>query len=189
MSIIEMQRVTKDFGNGRGIFDVNLQVSKGHVMGFLGPNGAGKTTAIRQLLGYSRPQKGLCQIDGMDCFTNADQIAKKIGYLPGELAFMDEMTGQEFIQFVGHLRGMSDFQKAKKLEEFFHFDTKQSIRKMSKGTKQKLGIICAFMHEPDIYILDEPTSELDPLMQNHFVELVLAEKEKGKTINKRAYKW
>lgn len=182
MNAIEISHITKDYGAGKGVFDVTFEVKQGEVMGFLGPNGAGKTTTIRQLLGFIRPDSGSLQILGRDCFLHADEIAKNLGYLPGEIAFIDSMSAAEFIRFAAQMKGMTHPGRTKELLERFELDPRGKIRRMSKGMKQKLGIICAFMHDPDILILDEPTSGLDPLMQNAFVELLLDEKKRGKTI-------
>lgn len=183
MKMIEINHMTKDYGNKKGIFDVSFTVEKGEVLGFLGPNGAGKTTTIRQLMGFAHPDKGSCTIDGMDCGKDAAAIQNKLGYLPGEITFMDDMTGVEFIRFVGSLKGMKDdYKRMEELIQRFELDPKGKIKKMSKGMKQKIGIVCAFMNNPQILILDEPTSGLDPLMQNKFVELILEEKKKGTTI-------
>lgn len=182
MSMIDVQNITKDYGQGRGVFNVEFAVERGEALGFLGPNGAGKTTTIRQLMGFIRPDRGSLLIQGMDCFRQADKIQKKLGYLPGEIAFIDNMTGDEFIRFVGKMKGMTDFSRAEELKEIFELTSHGKIKKMSKGMKQKIGIICAFMQNPDILILDEPTSGLDPLMQNRFLELVRSEKQRGATI-------
>ncbi|WP_024615354.1 ABC transporter ATP-binding protein [Clostridium sp. Ade.TY] len=182
MNVIEIKDLTKDYGNKKGIFGVNLNVKRGEVFGFLGPNGAGKTTTIRHLMGFIHSNKGNCLINGMDCSKDSYKIQEILGYLPGEIAFMDDMTGIEFIHFIADMKGLKDFNKALELIKMFELDPKSKIKKMSKGMKQKIGIVCAFMNDPDILILDEPTSGLDPLMQNKFVELILSEKEKGKTI-------
>lgn len=182
MNVIEIKNLTKDYGNNKGIFNVNLSVKKGEVFGFLGPNGAGKTTTIRNLMGFIHPGKGECSINGIDCSKESYKIQDNLGYLPGEIAFMDDMTGIEFIRFIADMKGLKDFSRANELIKEFELDTKGKIKKMSKGMKQKIGIVCAFMSNPDILILDEPTSGLDPLMQNKFVDLILSEKEKGKTI-------
>lgn len=182
MSVIDIKGITKDYGNHKGVFQVSFEVNKGEVVGFLGPNGAGKTTTIRQLMGFIKPDQGSVQIAGMDCFTQADEIQNKLGYLPGEIAFMDDMSGIEFLQFIAHMKGMKDFSKAQELIDFLELDPRGKIKKMSKGMKQKIGIVIAFMQDPDILILDEPTSGLDPLMQNKFVELIRKAKAQGKTI-------
>lgn len=181
-NVIEIRQLTKDYGNNRGIFDVSLSVKKGEVFGFLGPNGAGKSTTIRHLMGFIQADQGSCQINGLDCLRDHARIQQALGYLPGEIAFMDDMTGLEFIKFMAKMKGMTDLTKAYELMERFELNPQGKIKKMSKGMKQKIGIICAFMHDPELLILDEPSSGLDPLMQNHFIELVLEEKQRGKTI-------
>ena len=182
MNVIEIKQLTKDYGNKKGVFDLNLSVKKGEVFGFLGPNGAGKTTTIRHLMSFIYPSRGECFINGLDCSKQADIILKSLGYLPGEIAFMDDMSGLQFIKFIAEMKGVKDFSLAEALINRFDLDPSGKIKKMSKGMKQKIGIVCAFMHNPDVLILDEPTSGLDPLMQNEFLELILSEKEKGKTI-------
>jgi len=182
MSVIEIKNITRDYGNGKGVFDLSFSVSEGEAFGFLGPNGAGKTTAIRHLMGFLKPQKGQCLINGRDCFSERHSIQSKVGYIPGEIAFIDNMTGLGFIRFYAELRGQKGLDRAKKLMERFELDGSGKLKKMSKGNKQKVGIICAFMGDADIYILDEPTSGLDPLMQNRFIELINEEKQRGKTI-------
>lgn len=183
--VIVIENLTKSYGNGKGIFLVNLSVKKGEVFGFLGPNGAGKTTSIRHLMGFIRPDSGSVSILGMDCFKDAKKIQSNLGYLAGEIAFLEDLSGRQLIEFIASMRNIkvnTDKKRIEELMERFELDPRNKIRKMSKGMKQKVGIICAFMHDPDIIILDEPTSGLDPLMQNRFVDLVLEEKERGKTI-------
>ena len=182
MNIIEVNGITKDYGNGKGVFDLSFSIPKGEVFGFLGPNGAGKTTTIRCLMGFLHPDKGFCKIHGSDCFNKAPSIHKSLGYLPGEIAFMDDLTGMQFIRFMAELNQLKDMSRANELIELFSLDTRGKIKKMSKGMKQKLGIICALMHQPEVLILDEPTSGLDPLMQHQFQQLLLDEKSKGTTI-------
>lgn len=182
MSVIEVEHMTVDYGKGKGVFDLTFSVNAGEAIGFLGPNGAGKTTTIRQLMGFAAPGKGACRIGGMDCKKQADKIQAHVGYLPGEIAFMNDMSGIQFIQFVAQMKNISNLNRAKELIEQFELDPSGRIRKMSKGMKQKIGIVCAFMQDADTMILDEPTSGLDPLMQNRFVELIHSEKKRGKTI-------
>ena len=160
MSVIEINQLTKDYGGGRGIFNVSLSVSKGEVFGFLGPNGAGKSTTIRHLMGFIHGNSGSCKINGLDCMEDRSRIQKKLGCLPGEIAFMDDMTGIAFIKFAASVRGMKDLSRAYELMEMFELNASGKIKKMSKGMKQKVGIVCAFMHDPEILILDEPTSGL-----------------------------
>lgn len=182
MSIIEINGLTKDYGDHKGNFDLTFSVEEGEVFGYLGPNGAGKTTTIRHLMGFLTPDKGTSQILGMNSRTNSADIMKLLGYLPGEIAFFDGMNGIEFLNFMAEMQGLTDTSLKDKLMDLFELDTKGKIRKMSKGMKQKLGIVCAFMHDPKVLILDEPTSGLDPLMQKTFADLILEEKSKGKTI-------
>ena len=182
MSVIRVEKLTRDYGGGKGVFDVSFQVAKGEAFGFLGPNGAGKTTTIRHLMGFLRPKAGACTINGLDCWRNRDAIQEKLGYIPGEISFFDDMTGTEFLQFTAKYRRLGAQNRQRELLERFELDPKGKIKKMSKGMKQKLGIAAAFMHDPQILILDEPTSGLDPLMQSRFIELVTEEKARGKTI-------
>lgn len=182
MSIIEVNHLTKKFGDFYSIQNVHLQIPKGEVFGFLGPNGAGKSTTIRHLMGFLQPTEGSCFINGLNCREASATIQQVVGYLPGEIAFIDKMTGKQFIHFIAKLRGMNDYTHAEELMHFFELDASGLIKKMSKGMKQKVGLVCAFMHHPEIVILDEPTSGLDPLMQTKFIEFILAEKDKGTTI-------
>ena len=182
MDIIKINNLTKDYGNKKGIFNVNISIKKGEVFGFLGPNGAGKTTTIRNLMGFIRPDSGTCSILGMDCFKESEKIKEKLGYLAGEIAFFDDLTGIKLLNFLADMKGIKDKGKMNELIERFELDPRGKVKKMSKGMKQKIGIISAFMSDAEVFILDEPTSGLDPLMQNRFVDLVLEEKKKGKTI-------
>jgi ABC-2 type transport system ATP-binding protein len=182
MTAINIQHLTKDYGNNKGIFDISFQIEEGEVFGFLGPNGAGKTTTIRHLLGFIKPQSGKSTILNLDCWNQTKEIQKHLGYLPAEIAFPENMTGTQLIQHAANMRGLRDMTMAKQLIEMFDFDPSALIKRMSKGMKQKVGIVCAFMHDPQILILDEPTTGLDPLMQSIFVKLIHQEKQKGKSI-------
>ena len=182
MSIIQIDHLTKDYGHNRGVFDISLEVQKGEVYGFLGPNGAGKTTAIRHIMGFSRPQKGFTIVNGLNSWENASEIQKNLGYLPGEIAFPENLTGEQFIQMMAKLRGMKEMSYTRNLMEKFELDPSGGLKKMALGMKRKLAIVTAFMHDPDILILDEPTSGLDPMMQNVFIDFIKEEKERGKTI-------
>lgn len=182
MSVINIQKLTRDYGNGKGIFDVSFQVDEGEVFGFLGPNGAGKTTTIRHLMGFIKAKSGTCTIQGTDCWAGRFQIQAHLGYIPGEISFFDDMTGMEYLKFLTGYRRLKATTRMAEMMDRFELDPKSKIKKMSKGTKQKLGIVAAFMHDPEILILDEPTTGLDPLMQNRFIELLAEEKGKGKTI-------
>lgn len=182
MSVIEVKHVTKDYGHGRGIFDVSFKIEKGEVFGFLGPNGAGKTTTIRHLMGFIKAQEGELSINGKDCWQSAATIKHDIGYLPGELAFPQGYTGDQFIEFMAEERQLIDRSRTEELKELFELDTSEEIKEMSLGTKRKLAVVTAFMHSPNILILDEPTSGLDPIMQERFIQFILKEKSAGKTI-------
>ena len=182
VNTIEINHLTKDYGHHHGIFDLSFSVKEGEVLGFLGANGAGKTTTIRHLMGFIKPQKGSAKIMDLDCFRQASRVQDNIGYLPGEIAFMDQMTGMDFIRFIAGMKHLTDLSRANELIQYLELDPKVLIKKMSKGMKQKIGLVIAFMQDAPILILDEPTSGLDPLMQNKFVELINKEKEKGKTI-------
>jgi ABC-2 type transport system ATP-binding protein len=179
--VIRIESLSFVYRSGKGIFDLTFSVGQGEAFGFLGPNGAGKTTTIRNLLGFTRPTKGRCLINDLDCWRDSALIQQGLGYLPGEITFFDEMTGTQFLNLITALRGDNNKKRREGLLDRFELDPAGRIRRMSKGMKQKLGIVTAFMHDPAVYILDEPTSGLDPLMQNEFVELVLEEKERGKT--------
>ncbi|MGD7043066.1 ABC transporter ATP-binding protein [Jeotgalibacillus proteolyticus] len=182
MTAINIEHLTKDYGNNKGIFDVSFQIEEGEVVGFLGPNGAGKTTTIRHLLGFTKPQSGSSAILQMDCWNEAKEIQQYLGYLPAEMAFPENMTGTQLIEHTAKMRGLNDRKRAEELIRMFNLDPSAPIKRMSKGMKQKVGIVCAFMHNPKILILDEPTTGLDPLMQSVFVQLIHEEKQKGKSI-------
>ena len=180
--MIEVKNLSKIYSNGKGVFDVNFSVAEGEVFGFLGPNGAGKTTAIRVMMGFTNPTKGHCTINGLNSRTQTAEIQGLLGYVPGEIAFFEDMTGKQFMDFMDSMRGAKDTKMRKKLIDRFELEADRKIRKMSKGMKQKVGMITAFMHDPSVLILDEPTSGLDPLMQRRFIELIVEERQRGKTI-------
>jgi ABC-2 type transport system ATP-binding protein len=180
--MINVENLTQVYSNGKGIFDLSFTVDKGEVFGYLGPNGAGKTTTIRNLLGFANATKGKVTINGINCRIGAEKLQNDIGYLPGEIAFFDNVTGMQFLKFIGEMRKTKDISLRDSLIDRLNIPASRKIRKMSKGMKQKLAIITAFMHDPAVYILDEPTSGLDPFIQNIFMEMIKEEKEKGKTI-------
>lgn len=182
MSIIKVKNVTKDYGYGRGIFDVSFEIKEGEVFGFLGPNGAGKTTTIRHLMGFTKAQEGELYINGKNSWKSAAIVKHDVGYLPGELAFPKGMTGDQFIRFMAEERQLTDMTRTEKLKEIFELDSSEKIKEMSLGTKRKLAVVTAFMHNPKVLILDEPTSGLDPVMQERFIQFILNEKAEGKTI-------
>jgi len=182
MKLIEVNHITKDYGHQKGVFDLSFTVEKGEIIGILGPNGSGKTTTIRQLMGFIQSDQGTVQISGLDCFQKAWLVQSQIGYLPGEMAMMENMTGLAFIQWMAAMKKMPSLTKAKELIEFFELNPQVKIKKMSKGMKQKVGLVVALMQDAPILILDEPTSGLDPLMQKKFVTLMHQAKADGKTI-------
>jgi len=179
--MLTVEHLTKTFSNGKGIFDVSFAVKEGEVFGFLGPNGAGKSTMIRHIMGFMKPDKGYVKINGLDTWKEQGKVQTYVGYLPGEISFFDGMTGKTFLDFMANMQGMKDLGKRTSLIDRLQFDIHTPIRKMSKGMKQKVGIVATFMHDPAVIILDEPTSGLDPLMQKVFIEIVLEEKYRGKT--------
>lgn len=174
--------LTKDYGRGRGVFDVNLEVAAGEVLGFLGSNGAGKTVTMRHLMGFIKPQKGTVEILGHDCFCARSQVQACLGYLPGENACMQEMTARSFLDLMAGMRGMRDRSRMRELVDVFDLDLGARIGGMSKGNRQKVAIVAAFMARPDVLLLDEPTSGLDPLMQERFLDLVEEERTRGVAI-------
>ncbi|OMF25830.1 ABC transporter ATP-binding protein [Paenibacillus sp. FSL H8-0548] len=181
--MIQLNELTKTFKNGRGIFQLNFVVKRGEVFGFLGPNGAGKSTTIRHLMGFIKPESGNAEINGLDCWRKSAEIQLHVGYLPGEIAFPEGLNGYQLLKMLAGMRGMKDYGTSLDLLiERLQFDVRTPFRKMSKGMKQKVGIVATFMHDPSVLILDEPTSGLDPLMQNVFIELVKEAKDAGKTV-------
>ncbi|MGN1020766.1 MAG: ABC transporter ATP-binding protein [Aristaeellaceae bacterium] len=183
MALIRLEHITRDYGDDRGVFDLSFDIARGEVFGFLGPNGAGKTTTIRQLLGFIRPDRGKVLINGKEVRCRYHETNAHIGYLPGEISFPEGMKGTEYIRWCAALRGMKDLGRAPGLISLLDLKNADGdLRRMSKGMKQKIGIVCAFMHDPDMLVLDEPTSGLDPLMQEAFIGLIREEKKRGKTI-------
>lgn len=180
--ILETKNLSFFYGAHRGIEDVCLQVKKGEVFGFLGPNGAGKTTLLRVLMDLIRPTAGSASIFGMDCQTHGVQLREDIGYLPGEFNFFSTMTARAFLNMSASLRGKTlDKKYQDQLFQRLNFDPSRQMKTYSRGNKQKVGLIAAFMHKPDLLILDEPTGGLDPLMQHAVSELVLEAKREGRT--------
>ncbi|MBQ8793027.1 MAG: ATP-binding cassette domain-containing protein [Clostridia bacterium] len=182
MAVIEVEHLVQDYGSGRGVFDISFSIEKGEVFGFLGPNGAGKSTTIRHIMGFSKAQKGSTKVFGMESFSCYDKILESVGYLPGEIALPDGLSGWEFIDMMSKLRKTKNDQRLNMLLARFTLDPSVETKRMSLGDKRKLAIVTAFMHDPQVLILDEPTSGLDPVMQNEFIEFIKEEKERGKTI-------
>lgn len=185
MGVIDVKNLTKDYGFSRGVFNVSFSINKGEVFGFLGPNGAGKSTTIRHLLGFSKPDKGETLILGLPSFNNYYKFLNNVGYIPGEIALPQGLTGWQFIRMMQNLQHKHNEKQLTKMLNLFELDDiilKTETKRMSLGDKRKLAIVVAFMNDPDILVLDEPTSGLDPVMQEVFIELIKKEKEKGKTI-------
>ena len=180
MQAISVTNLKKHFGPVKAVDDISFTVAQGEVFGFLGPNGAGKTTTIRCLMDFLRPTEGEIKILGQDAHKDGVELKKKIGYLSGLVKLYDKWTGQMHIDFVKQLNGKQE--RSKELIERLDFDPTMKTRKLSSGNRQKLGIIMAFMCEPELLIFDEPTNALDPLLQNTVYELIKEESKKGTTI-------
>ena len=181
-AVIQTEKLTKFYGEHRGVIEVDLTVDEGEVFGFLGPNGAGKTTTIRTLLDLIRPSSGRALVFGIE--SNADPVAihRRIGYIPGEFALYDRLTGGQTIQYFANLRGGVDPVYQRSLIERFDIAPKRRYKELSKGNKQKIGLVIALQHQPELLILDEPTSGLDPLVQQSFFELVREAQAAGRTV-------
>ncbi len=180
-ALIVTEQLTKYYGQNLGVADLDLEVREGEIFGFLGPNGAGKTTTIRTLLDFIRPTSGTASVFGLDSHKNSVDINRRIGYLPGELELYKKMTGQELLKYFAALRGGVNWLDVGMLADRLGFDMTKPVKALSSGNKHKLGLIQAFMHRPDLLILDEPTTGLDPLMQQEFYQMLLEAKEKGQT--------
>ncbi len=192
---IEVKNLNKKFKSGYGIFDINFTVEYGKVFGYLGPNGAGKSTTIRSLMGFIKADSGSSNITyknkneelindivSYDSWVDSNKVQRNLGYVPGEISFPIHMTGIDLLKQIFRLRNMSDWNDVRKLIDYWEFNPNMKIKKMSKGMKQKVALVIAWMHNPDIIVLDEPTTGLDPLMQDKFVKLVQKSKEEGKAI-------
>lgn len=180
--VISVNSVTKDYGREKGIFDFSFEVKKGEVFGFVGTNGSGKTTTIRNMMGFIKPDHGNIEINGYDSWKKAYEIKKSVGYVPGQIDFPDVGTGTNFLKIQADFLGLKDLSYMNKLIDMFKLDTDASLKRMSKGMKQKTAIVAAFMGQPEIIIMDEPSTGLDPMMRDKLIELILEQKEKGKTI-------
>ena len=165
MSLIQLENLTRGYGRRRGVERVSLSVAEGVLFGFLGPNGAGKTTTIRVLLGFLRPGGGAAKIFGLDCWHDSKAIKRDIGYLPGDLRLSEWMNGATALSIFGAVRGLDLTRSGRELAGTFDLDLRVKVRDMSRGMRQKLGLILALAHAPRLLVLDEPTSALDPLMQ------------------------
>src|ERR1041385_2295901 len=173
--------VTKTFGALRAVSNLSLSVPPGEVVGFLGPNGAGKPTTIRMLLGFLNPTSGSCAVLGAD-LRRSPSLRRRVGYLPGDFRMDPGMTGEDLFSWFGRIRGGVDRRRVAELVERLHLDSSRPFRTLSKGNRQKIGIVQAFQHEPDVLILDEPTTGLDPLIQREFLDLVREAAARGAAI-------
>ncbi|MBQ8922745.1 MAG: ATP-binding cassette domain-containing protein [Oscillospiraceae bacterium] len=180
--IIKVSGLTKDYGNGRGIFGFDFSVKRGEVFGIVGTNGSGKTTTLRHLMGFLNPDSGSCGIMGLDCRKHAREIMQHVGYVPGEIDFPDVGTGTSFLKIQAEFMGLKDREYISRLVNLFKLDTDASLRRMSKGMKQKTALVAAFMSRPEVLLLDEPSTGLDPLMRDALIELILEEKARGTTV-------
>ena len=180
--IIEIKDLTKDYGDNKGIFDINLDIYKGEMIGFVGTNGSGKTTTIRNILGFIKPTNGVALVNGLNTWENQSEVSKLIGYVPGEIAFPDLKTGTAFLKSQAEYLNVTDLSYANSLIEKLQLDPRANLKRMSKGMKQKTALVAALMADKPIIILDEPTTGLDPLMRDAFLEIIKAEHKKGKTI-------
>lgn len=181
MNIIETNNLTKYYGKIKGVENVSFDVKEGEIFGFLGPNGAGKTTTIRTILGYLKPTSGEAYVFGKNIEENIIEIRKKVGYIPGDLALYEHLTGKQFLDYFSSIRN-KELLLLDRLLELFELPLHRKIKGYSRGMKQKLGIVQAFMDDPEVVIMDEPTAGLDPLLQQKFYKFLLDEKKKGKTM-------
>jgi ABC-2 type transport system ATP-binding protein len=180
--VIRTEQLTKTYGSHRGIIDVDLAIQPGEAFGFLGPNGAGKTTTIRTLLDHLRPTSGRAYVFGIETTVDPVAIHRRIGYLPGEFTLYDKLTGGQTIEYFANLRGGVDVRYQQDLIARLDVDPSRKFKELSKGNKQKIGLIVALQHRPDLLILDEPTSGLDPLVQQTFYEVIREAKAEGRTV-------
>lgn len=182
MSVIEVKNLTKDYGYSKGVFDINLKIDEGEVVGFVGTNGSGKTTTIRSVLGFIKPTSGEASVNGLNSWEHSSEIVKNVGYVPGEIAFPDLKTGVEFLKSQKEFLKMDNMDYANELIERLQLDPRANLKRMSKGMKQKTALVAALMNNAPIIILDEPTTGLDPLMRSTFLDIIKEEHKKGKTI-------
>lgn len=182
MSVIEIKDLTKDYGNNQGIFNINLNIEQGEIIGFVGTNGSGKTTTIRNIMGFIKPTSGQVLVNNKSSWEHASEIVKDIGYVPGEIAFPDLKTGIDFLKCQAEFLNMKNMDYANELIERLQLDPRANLKRMSKGMKQKTALVAALMNDAPIIILDEPTTGLDPLMRVTFLDIIKEEHKKGKTI-------
>jgi ABC-2 type transport system ATP-binding protein len=179
---IRTEQLTKDYGSGHGVFALDLEVRHGEILGFLGPNGAGKSTTMRLLLGLARPTSGSARLLGLDSIRDGLALRRRVGYLAGDFGLYPRLTGAAQLRYFAHLHGGVDGTRIAELAERFDAQLDQPVRDLSSGNRQKLGLIQAFMHEPELFILDEPIAGLDPLVQRSFHELLDEVRSQGRTV-------
>lgn len=179
---ISATHLTKDFGNNHGIFDLNIEIYRGEIFGLIGPNGAGKSTFIKLLMDLVRPTRGTAKVFGLDCQKDSIAVKKLTGYLPGESVQFPGVTAKYVIELLMRLRGMSDFAYMYELAEQLSVDLSRKYQDLSHGNKQKVAIIQALVHKPDLLILDEPTMGLDPLVQREFRKIIREIADQGRTV-------
>jgi ABC-2 type transport system ATP-binding protein len=179
---IRTSALSKDFGQGHGLFDLDLEVERGELFGFLGPNGAGKSTTMRLLLDLIRPTSGSAAVLGLDTRTDSLEIRRRVGFLPGDFELYPRLTGATVLDFFARLHGGVDKRVRDELAERFDAPLDRPVRELSTGNRQKLGLVQAFMHEPELLILDEPIAGLDPLVQQSFHELLHEVAAQGRTV-------
>jgi ABC-2 type transport system ATP-binding protein len=180
--VIRIQNLTKDFGQGRGVFNITLGIKEGEVFGLVGINGSGKTTIMRHLMGFLHPDEGQTSIYGKNCWRDAAELKKRVGYIPGEISFPEVKYGTDFFRLQARYMGLKNLSYCEELTQRLNLDPTAKLKRMSKGMKQKTAIVKAFMYDSEILLLDEATTGLDPLMQKSFTEIIKNEKKKGKTI-------
>jgi ABC-2 type transport system ATP-binding protein len=179
--VVEIKNLTKSYGKNRGVIDVSLSIEEGDIFGFLGPNGAGKSTTIRSMLGFLRINSGEIKILGMDSIKQHEEILRNVGYMPSEAWFYDSMKVKDVIKYAADVRGLDCSAEAEKLCERLKVDKEKKIKQLSYGNRKKVSIVCAMQHRPKLFIFDEPTGGLDPLMQRTFFELVNEYVDEGAT--------
>jgi len=179
--ILEISGLTKYYGKFRALREISLAVRKGSIYGFLGPNGAGKTTTIRTILNLLKPSGGEIKLFGQVVDRTTVNLHERIGYIPGDVALYDHLTVQQMLDYFASLRPERPSTRMAEMVEVFDLDTSRNTKELSKGNRQKVAIVQAFMHDPEFYIFDEPSSGLDPLMQQAIYDLILEEKRRGKT--------